>query len=342
MKGKFIFKNILTLVFLFVSNFCVSQEIFGIVLNSKTDQPLVGTSIYFDNTTFGTTSNSKGEFVLEFHKDIKTPLVISFMGFETKILYKFSTIEKLKIYLDESLNNLDEVLLISKDDWSRALKLSEFKKHYLGESQNSLACEILNENDIILNYDKKKKLLTAKAKNSILIQNNNLKYLITGELQNFEVGYSYVGKHKKQLIDRYVYYSGRNFYKSMEFFPEKNTIEKRVDVFFGSKLHFMRALANEDLEDEGYDIFIGNVPVKSKRHIIVIPIDSLGIVKVKLKDKLNIWYNKKQSSLECSAPAFYIDPYGNYFPPGKVRFSGKLGSYRMGDALPLDFMFTKN
>ncbi len=330
---------VLTIFFLFVFRISMSQEISGIVMAGKTDQPLEGVSIYFDNTTYGTTTNSEGEFILDFHKDINTPLIISSMGYETVILHFFSTTEKLKIYLYEATDVLDEVVLPSKDDWPRELKLKEFRKNYLGESKNGLRSKILNEDDIILKYNKKKKRLTAKAKAPIKIENSNLKYLITVDLQQFEVKYYYVSKNLKRLNTQYINYSGRNFYKSLQDLPTKTTIEKRLDAYFGSTLHFMRALANENLEEEGYKLYIGNIPYKSEKYITVIPVDNNNSVKVRLKDRFSIIYNnEKRSSLESLTTEFYIDNFGNHSPPEKVRFGGDFGKQRMGDALPLDFL----
>jgi len=335
-----IFKNLFLIFFLFIYGINQSQEISGVVFESETGVPLEGASIYFDNTTIGTTTNSKGEFVVKYHKEIKSPLIISFIGYKTKILNNVSPEDSgLEIYLIESTDFLNEIVLNSKDDWTRELKLNEFKKNYLGESKNGLASKILNEDDLILRYNKRKKQLIAESKAPIIIKNNNLKYIINVDLQHFEVNYSHVSKNKKNLYVRYVYYAGNNFYKSMQLNPNKITQSNRMGAYYGSTLHFMRALASEKLEKERYRIYLGNYPVWPKKYITVIQIDGLNNVKVRLKDKLNIVYKgEKQSSLECLVSEFYIDNFGNHSPTEEVRFGGDLGAQRMGDALPLDFL----
>lgn len=332
-------KDVLTFLFLSIFVFGNSQEILGVVLDSKTNIPLEGASVYFNNTTFGTTTNSSGAFILEFNKAIKTPLIVSFIGYETVILYNFSTAPKLEIHLNESTNVLNEVILTNKDDWPRKLKLKEFKRNYLGESKNGLASMILNEDDIILRYNKKKKQLTAQANIPILIQNNKLEYLITIELEHFEVNYFYVSKNRKRLKVADVYYSGRNLYKSLQDSPTTITIDNRLDAYFGSPLHFMRALASENLENENYKLYIGNIPYKTEKYITVIAIDNSDSVEVRLKDRFSIIYNnKKRSYVESLSTEFYIDSFGNHSPPEKVRFGGDFGRQRMGDALPLNFL----
>jgi CarboxypepD_reg-like domain len=334
-------RAVFTLFFLFVYKISLSQEISGVVIAGKTNQPLEGASVYFNNTTIGTTTNYNGEFILEYKKAIKTPLIVSFLGYETVILHNFSTSSKLKIYLNEATNVLNEVILSSKDDWPRKLKLKEFRKNFLGESENGLASKILNEEDIALSYNKSEKQLLAWSNVPIIIKNNHLKYLITVDLQSFEVNYSYVSKNKKHVKVRYVYYSGRNFYKSMQDFPSKSTIDKRLDTYFGSTLHFMRSLASQNLENEHFKLYIGNIPYKVEKFISVSPIDSTGGVTVILKDKFSVIYNsKKRSYIEYKTPKFYIDNFGNHSPPEVIRFGGDFGRQRMGDTLPLDFLLT--
>ena len=334
-------RSVLVLFFLFLFGIGQSQEISGLVLDSKNNMPLEGASVYFNNTTIGSTTNSRGEFILEFIEAIKTPLIISFIGYETVILYNFSTTNELEIQLNESTNVLNEVILTNKDDWPRKLKLKEFKRNYLGESKNGLASKILNEDDIILRYDKDEKRLTAWANVPILIRNKKLEYLITIELEHFEVNYFYVSKNRKRLKVEYVYYSGRNLYKSLQDSPTAITNENRLDAYFGSTLHFMRALANQNLENKGYKLYIGNIPYKTEKFITVTPVTDSKRVKVELKDRFSIIYkNKKRSSLENLGTEFYIDNFGNHSPPEKVRFGGDFGKQRMGDALPLDFLLT--
>ena len=334
-----IFKNELIFIFLFFISTIFSQNISGVVFDGITEKPLEGASVYFDNTTIGTTSDSNGEFTIEYHKELKTPLVVSFVGYQTSINENYSKDTKFKIYLYESSIVLNEITIDPNDDWSKDLKLKEFKKHYLGESKNGKACKLLNEEDILLKYNKKTKKLTAKAKGPVYIRNENLKYLILVELQHFEVNYSHVSKNKKHLNLAYISYSGNSFFQSLQKNP--NTIIKdiRKKTYLGSTLHFMRALSTNQLEKEGYSIYLENTKVDPKKYISVFPTGNLNSVKVKLRRKLYIKYkNGKESSIESLAGMFYIDDFGNYSPVDKVRFGGEMGSQRMGDTLPLDFL----
>ena len=70
---------------LLVYSISFSQEIRGVVLDGNTNLPLEYVSVQFDQTTIGTTTNQKGEFRLN-NTNIKTPLIISYLGYNTKVL----------------------------------------------------------------------------------------------------------------------------------------------------------------------------------------------------------------------------------------------------------------
>lgn len=60
------------LVFLLTSFILTGQDIQGIVLDKATDLPIETASIYFDNTTLGTTSDVDGKFSITYDPSIKS------------------------------------------------------------------------------------------------------------------------------------------------------------------------------------------------------------------------------------------------------------------------------
>lgn len=338
-------KYFLTTVLFFVAITGISQKINGIVIDSNTKEPLPGASIYFNNTTIGTISNSEGEFSIEYNEKLKTQLIISFVGYESLVLSDFFFKEDLVISLTESLNVLEEVELSSNDNWTRELKLEEFKKHFLGKSSAGESCKILNEEDIILRYDFKKKTLSAKSKSPIMIQNNYLKYLVSVDLRSFEAIYSHVSKNKKRRSIKFVSYNGSNHYRSIDNNSSMEIQKIREQTYLGSTLHFMKSLAEENLSKEGFEVFFenGKHSLSVKKLIEVTPDIGQNGVKVKLKNKLNILYkNDKPSSIKCGEEGFYIDSFGNHAPTETVIFTGDFGNQRMGDSLPLDYFVGKS
>ena len=57
-------KAVLFFLFLVFCKPLLAQEINGVVLDDKTNEPLESVSIYFDGTTIGATTNAKGVFKL--------------------------------------------------------------------------------------------------------------------------------------------------------------------------------------------------------------------------------------------------------------------------------------
>ena len=326
-------KFIFPLLF-FLSIYSFSQKIYGTVLDGDTKKPIIGASVYFNNTTIGTSTNINGQFSIDIKNKIKTPLVISNIGYITSQETVFPANKQLIFYLYESNNLLEEAVINTNDGWSRKIKMKEFLKHFLGETKNGKACEVLNKEEILLRFNKAKKRLTAKAVVPIIIKNHNLGFLISVQLNNFEVNYSFISKNNKRRVFYNTYYTSTNFFKSIDDSPK--TLKKRKRAYNGSLLHFMRALAKNKLLKNGYKI-----PLSTKKDIRVRKLDSIGVM-VKLEKKLNIIYkNGKHSMVQSLVDEFFINSFGNHSPKSKVIFSGHLGSLRMGDSLPLDYLLTK-
>lgn len=320
------------LLFLSINSF--SQKFYGIVLDQDTKEPIIGASVYFDNTTFGTTTGLNGEFSIDKKHIIKTPLVISYMGYISIQETEPSTNKKLIFYLSKSNNLLEEAIINTNDGWTRKIKMKEFLKHFLGDSENGRACKIINKEDLLLRFNKARKKLTAEAVVPIIIMNPKLGFRISVQLNNFEVNYSFISKNNKRRVFYNTYYTSTNFFKSID--NSSKTLLRRNKTYNGSRLHFMRALSKNKLLKNGYKI-----PVASKRYINVRKLDSLGVM-VKLEKKLYLTYKTgNHSMVQSLVDEFFINSFGNHSPKSKVLFSGDLGNQRMGDTLPLDFFIPK-
>lgn len=115
MKPKFSF-SIFTYIFLFFASSAIAQiELKNKILDLSTLMPLENASIYIENTTIGTISNSDGKFLLvvpnEYAKD---SLVISSIGYKSFKTPVDEFDNQLEIYLEEDVASLDEVVLIAE------------------------------------------------------------------------------------------------------------------------------------------------------------------------------------------------------------------------------------
>ncbi|WP_197429350.1 carboxypeptidase-like regulatory domain-containing protein [Winogradskyella endarachnes] len=334
--------NKLGLIFFFLPWFCVSQTLTGTVIDKATQQPLETVAVYFNNTTIGTTTDHKGEFSISYTDAVQSTLVISFLGFEKVYVDDFRLKKNITIELIEAENALDEVYVAYDDGLTRRQKLRLFRKEFLGTSKFGKSCKILNEDDLLLKYDKGNKALYASSKVVLKIKNKALGYLITYDLMDFEVNFRYADLNSLTFTVSSVTFFGTSFFKELED-SKKSKIEKnRSEVYKGSVQHFMRSLYNKNLREEGYFIFSDGFVVDEWSYFNVESLVNSDFKKVTLKDKVSILYNKDfQSELLLEIDEFYVDIYGNYTPIIGLFFGGAMGSQRVGDTVPLDYGILK-
>ena len=333
---------LLFLLVFFSSYTGFAQEISGIVLDAKSGKPIESVSVYFDNTTIGTTTNSKGEFSIEYREDIKSLLIFSFLGYKKGYVNNYYPSKRYKVLLEEAFNTLNTVVITHDDGMSRKMKLNQFRTQFLGTTSNAKSCKILNEDDIILRYFKNEKQLTASSKKPILIENNSLQYLISFDLNDFKIDYHYVNIEANRFGTKLVLYTGTSRYEDLKRSDKKRITKNRDKSYKGSSLHFMRALASNKLKEENYLIIKKGFAVNANDYFFVTYNPNNNSATVKLKEPVIILYDKKQSTLNCKTDVFFIDEFGNHTPIEKVIFGGHMGIQRLADSLPLDYEISED
>ena len=244
------------LFFLFFSINSFSQVLFeGVIKDAATKEVLQGASIYVPNSSRGTYSDFEGKFSLELPLTTKE-IVISFVGYTTiKTNIDLSDGKNLNktIYLREIKNELNEVVFIKQKqdkNWERMFQV--FKAHFIGNSEIAREAEILNPEDLILNEERitGKYKLTANANKPLQIKNKITGYIISYELIQFNhivIGHNQI----------YTFYLGYPFFKDItkeEKLNQKKIEKKRLEAYLGSSMHFIRALYNDKLQEEGFNI----------------------------------------------------------------------------------------
>ncbi|MEM5566591.1 carboxypeptidase-like regulatory domain-containing protein [Psychroserpens sp. AS72] len=308
-----------------------SQTFSGTVLDVVTNQPLESVSVYFDNTTIGTSTNDKGHFNIEYTDAVQSTLVISFLGYEKVFIADYRIKNDITILLKESANELDLIVIDTDDGMSRELKMKRFKREFLGKSENGKSCKILNEDDIKLRYNKHDKTITAWSNTPILVKNKNLQYEISFEIIDFEITLGTWGVSS-------VVYSGTSYFKDLDTKQKKRIAKNRLETYLGSVQHFIRALYNKQLKEEGYIFGVEGFVVNPYNYFSISIVDDYGCKLIKLKEKLDIFYKGTiESIIQTEIDQFKIDNYGNYAPISDVLFGGHMGSQRVGDSLPLNY-----
>ena len=323
--------RVLFFLFTFCSIIVSAQTFSGKVLDAKTNLPLETVSVYFDNTTIGTTTNENGEFSIDYNDAVQSVLVISYLGYDKFFISDYRTQQNITLLLKEAVNQLDEVIIDADDGMPRAIKLRWFRKEFLGKSEFGKSCKILNEKDLRFRYNKRTRTLIAWANKPVLIKNKSLQYEISFDIEDFEI---VIGNWNAQSV----IYTGTTFYKDLNTSNKKRIIKNREKAYKGSVQHFMRALYNKRFEEDGYMFGDKGFKVNPYTYFTIFDTDKYGFKTVTLNGKLDIFYEDgSESIIQTTGDEFRVDKFGNYEAIPNVLFGGHMGSQRVGDALPLDY-----
>tara|TARA_R110002073_G_scaffold108336_5_gene243449 strand:+ start:17557 stop:18993 length:1437 start_codon:yes stop_codon:yes gene_type:complete len=291
----------------FSTHVFAQKKIHGIVLDHN-EKPLIGATIYLNNTTAWTTSDDKGEFELPIKND-SFDLIVTYLGYQPllHIITSSSYGEKLIFKMTQRVNILNEVVVKAKKKISKTRErryMQQFTESFLGMSRFAKDCVILNKDAIHFEYDQGTETLEAYATEPLIIRNNGLGYLISYDLTHFE-------KSPKGVT-----YLGYSRYKDLKGSTQttKKWHKNRKIAYQGSLMHFTRSLVANNLKKEGFLVDVFKEVENSKR-----PHDSI--------------IEKTIISLQS-----LVSPSGERFSIGGMNNKGKL-YYAKNE---LDFIRKKN
>ncbi|AXG71609.1 carboxypepD_reg-like domain protein [Kordia sp. SMS9] len=320
----------------FFASFSFAQTLEAYILDKNTQEPLYGVSVYFDGTTIGTATNEEGKFYIKYKPSTNSPLVVSFIGYQT-LLFNVRKLENgAKIYMTLKPQALGTVYL-ENDPWSRQKKLDIFKREFIGTSVEPFECRILNLDDIKLTYNPTTQKLNAYAEKPIIIKNKYLGYTVAYTMEDFEADLRLTTTGK--VLTRSVYIEGATFYTELNKRVPRKYRKARELEFGQSVLYFMRSLARKQLTENGFQIFHKGFIVPPYKYFRITPKGEDTHVKF-LTDKVVIVYDRFEKSFMTildSDKEFVINKYGNYSPPRRISFGGVLGDKRLANTLPLDY-----
>lgn len=311
-----------------------SQNIItGKVYAAKDSTALNGVSVYYDGTSIGTSTNNNGFFSIKNYTG--APLIISFLGYEITMVQNLQghSGELPPIYLKEKQEELAEVI-VEPDPWSRKKKLQIFRREFLGSSSEAKKCRIKNEDALLLRYSPSTETLTAESTEPLIIVNRFLGYKISYDLNFCNIKFS-TGTSGLRFTEM-VLYEGFSYFEELRKRNRKKFIKNREQTYYGSSLHFMRALSNKALAQNDFRIFYDKFEVPPYKYFEFQYSGDLVRISL-LAEKVSILYGElEQSGLQTTSP-FYIDQFGNHTPPTSVIFSGEMSTKRAAHLLPLDY-----
>ncbi|MBK9391601.1 MAG: carboxypeptidase-like regulatory domain-containing protein [Bacteroidetes bacterium] len=301
-----------------------SQVIKGTISDKKTKEKIVFAAVYFNGSFVGTNSDKNGYFTLDITGNSNKPLTISALGYYSVTLTDLQQGKPLIIYLTPKVFELKEVVINAK---AREKNLKMFKDNFLGTSDNAVRCEIVNEKDITITFEND--TLRAYASKPIQIINRGLGYKETYYLDAF---WFHTKRNAFFISGDMVFNEDMSSDKSKKEFYRMN----REQTYRGSKMHFFRALWNNELASEGFSLKnIGEGDLLYSN--IVVQPDSIKKF-MKFKGMLGIRDNAKMTTSWVSflREFVYFDQKG-YFDPFAISWDGAMAKQRVGDILPYEY-----
>ncbi|BFP39977.1 DUF5686 family protein [Flavobacteriaceae bacterium GF1] len=139
MVSYFIMKGFLLTVFFFVIAFSYSQTKVGGIVVDESGDPVAFANVLFKNSSEGAITNDNGRFYFESDNDYDV-LIISFIGYETQELeLKGSVNQNLRIVLQESTEQLNEVVIyVGKQSKKNNPAIDILKKIWAKKRENGV------------------------------------------------------------------------------------------------------------------------------------------------------------------------------------------------------------
>ena len=335
MIRKFSLIALILIAFLLSFPIIAQTKITGRVYNSKDSTEVYGASVYFDGTSIGTSTGKKGTFYLNLDSKIQANLIISSIGFEPIKLSNASNYsgKSLVIYLQENKESLETVYL-EADPWTREKKMRIFKTQFLGHGKSAEKCTILNKEDIKLKYSPSENTLYASAEKPIEILNNDLGYTIRYNLVDFIAKFMINDDEINRLVS--VYYAGTSFFQDLKEDIPNRILRKRKQAYLGSSLHFMRALGNNTLKEEGFQLIKNHQKISSPEIFELKSANNYIQVKP-LVEYVSVKFKHRYLSAIIFEEEFIIDNFGNFSPTTSIIFKGHISSSRISKMVPLNY-----
>ncbi len=323
-------KNNLFFIFLICIKFTSSQTIQGHVYDAETNNALETVSVYFNNTSIGTSTDKNGYFEIE--NKINSQLIISHLGYDRVIIPNSKITPILTIKLLKSTNNLKEVVIHRNDPFTREQKLMMFKRGFLGDNKYAKYCEIKNEDDLVLRYHKDINggELIVHSKRPLIINNNYLGYTLFYDLIEYTATLN--GFHKKTV------YYGVSLFNNKKKIRKKH-LKNRKKTYNGSIQHFIKSLYNNELKKNNFNVIENGMIVKNHDYIKINKYKTDAEI-LFTKDTVRLIHSIKkthhQSIIFLETDTLLIDKNLSY-DPRLIIFGGHLGREKISLMLPLDF-----
>lgn len=343
-----------------------AQILQGVVQDAVTHAPLPFANVFLNNTTKGTTTDDKGEFIL---KVLQEPgnyeLVVSYVGYESyksRVTLSENETVSATVLLAPTQTELQNVEVKATRDkvWEKQLK--KFKKVFIGDDKLADLCQITNPWVIDFAQEKSGKL-QAFASEPIEIDNNGMGYKLLFDLKYF-------------WTDRTGYFiAGNVLFAEKQSSDEKQVMQWQMNrkvSYLRSHNHLFKAIVDHRIGGEGFLLYSegDNAPANVRSPYfqddlgkITFPFDTSAIVKpardgksfvITMKGRVEVHYKNQNppvptyrdvpyavSWIRLSSNTVVVRKDGYEVNPADVTVSGDMSTSRVSRMLPIDYKPTE-
>ncbi|MEO6980196.1 MAG: carboxypeptidase-like regulatory domain-containing protein [Mucilaginibacter sp.] len=289
----------LTLSLFLVSLCCLAQNtITGRIISQADTKPVPNVNVFLSNATIGDHTAANGTFTLAGIKPGKYQLVVSIIGFDTytqDVIITYTNIDLQTITIYPKSIGLKGVTIKAKAgaDADKPRYLAWFTNEFLGSSDISKECKLLNPELLDFDYDNANNVLTATSVDFLIIQNDALGYRVKYLLKDFTLAF---GEDQARTFS----YSGSVLFEAMKgsLAQQKEWQKRRQEVFEGSQVHFLRSAIAGTLEQDGFRAL--RLPANPQRpadSVIELGLKVSEILKNDKKYRDSLAYWKKKAAL---------------------------------------------
>jgi len=330
----------------------------GKIVDSASREPLAGASVFAQNTTQGTVTNSNGEFSLTL-KSTGFELIFSFTGYVVQTLQVTDNKnQQIEIAMLKEDKTLGEVVIQSSnevpDGWEKYGDF--FISNFIGASSIAKKCSIINKDVVHFYYYRRSDKLKVLATEPIQISNDALGYDLRYQLDSF------VYYYKNDISS----YRGTCFFSEKPASPPQQLAWKtnRKKAYLGSRMHFMRSVFDSTLAKDGFTVSILSEENNTQFQQVAKPLsgdyystnDTLDYIQLYFPRKIAVTYlkavpeddylRKFKLPMNVGVQVSYIEilnpigimQSGYYFEQKDWINQGYMSWKNLGDQLPYDYL----
>jgi hypothetical protein len=245
-----VFRKLLFLAVLMLPGIIRAQtSLSGLVLDADNKQTIASANVYLSNSSVGTITNEKGQFIIQNFPSGRYELVISCIGYTTQVIMISSAQlpPSLTVLLKPNVKELQEVIVepYEKNGWDKWG--SFFMENFIGTIAFAKDCKLINKELVKFRFSKKNNILQAFANDRLVIENKALGYTLKYDLISFDYDFN----------THMFIYQGYPLFEEMETKREgvrKKWMTHREEAYYGSMMHFMRSLYRNKLSENHFEV----------------------------------------------------------------------------------------